>query len=1001
MNDKADIASWKHFLSMRVALSIALLLAVVVPVAYWLWDRSISAAELLRQANAALDRGDAATAERLASMALSRQGGDPRAALLAARAAVKEHHFEAALGYYDRIPDDGSKLAVAARCESGDILLIDLKQASAAESQYRRAFKQHEMDPRANNGLSRILGITARSRAAVPFRLRLIRLDSFEPLHLYLMCMGDSVMENLDLLQQLRQSTPDDPIVLLGVARNAVDQQDYRQAIDLLQKVVAARPDSIAAQLKLGKLLLDHGEHREFLKWHAAVPQAAKANVEFWFILGRSAERHNQPDAAMRCLWEAARLDPTHEAAHFQLSQLLIKSGDTQLAQPFLERSRQLAEYFNTVKIAWVGKDHNAVRDAAELAESLGLVWEAYGWARLAQKHLTVAQWAPGTVIRLRGNLKQLESDGLLKFERTIDSGNIAATLDLSHLPLPQFSTGGSDLLVQQTDHRNPAQSQTRFLDHAAAVGIRFQYNNGSNPEMPGHRMFEFTGGGVAILDYDGDGWADIYLTQGCDWPPQERQTTHLDRLYRNQGDGTFADTTASAAIVENGFSQGASVGDYNNDGFPDLYVANIGGNRFYENNGDGTFTDVTARTETGGSDWSTSCVIADLDRDSNPDLYSVNYLGGDDVFERVCPDAEGIMRSCPPRNFPAAPDELWTNLGDGRFEDTTFRSGIVAENGRGLGIVAGDFDQTGRINLFVANDAVPNFYFVNSATAGSPGARFTEQGLALGLALNEDGGPEGCMGVAAGDADQDGLLDLFVSNFYNESNTLFLQSESHLFTDSTRQFGFHTPTLKMLGFGTQFVDGNLDGKQDLIVANGDVDDNRDIGRAYRMPPQYFENVGNGKFVELPSTNLGPYFQGKYLGRGLARVDWNRDGLDDIVISHLDAPAALLTNTTADAGNFVAVRLVGVQSSRDAIGTTLTAKVGDEKLMRQLTAGDGYQASNERRIIFGLGEHGMIDSLQVRWPSGKTQQFSKLTSGSELLLIEGRLPMQLLPVSLH
>jgi hypothetical protein len=261
---------------------------------------------------------------------------------------------------------------------------------------------------------------------------------------------------------------------------------------------------------------------------------------------------------------------------------------------------------------------------------------------------------------------------------------------------------------------------------------------------------------------------------------------------------------------------------------------------------------------------------------------------------------------------------------------------------------------------------------------------------LITGLALDRDGLAQACMGVAAGDLNADGLLDLFVTNFQDESNTLYAQQPNGFFLDETRKAQLRDPSYAKLGFGTQALDGELDGHPDLVVANGHVYDLSHSGREYRMAPQYFRNRGDGAFVEVPASQLGPFFEGKYLGRGLARLDWNRDGLEDFAVSHMLAPAALVTNTTAAHGNYVALQLRGVASARDALGTVVELTAAGRKRVQQLTAGDGYEASNERQLVFGLGTAERVEHLRVRWPSGQSQEFTVPAVNSHYLLVEGR-----------
>jgi ASPIC/UnbV protein/VCBS repeat protein len=522
----------------------------------------------------------------------------------------------------------------------------------------------------------------------------------------------------------------------------------------------------------------------------------------------------------------------------------------------------------------------------------------------------------------------------------------------------------------------------------AAEAGVAFRYFAGSDSSEHGRRMFQFTGGGVAVLDYDADGWPDLYLAQGCRWPPVAGQTEHLDRLYRNRGDGTFEDVTAQGRLAEDRFGQGVAVGDFNNDGFPDLYIANIGANRLYMNQGDGTFEDVTQSAGIEGEAWTSSCLLADLNGDGLPDVYDVNYVQSADVYERIC-SQNGKPRACAPTVFEPQPDRFYLNLGNGRFAERTEAAGMNVGGGNGLGIVAGDFDGSGRLSLFVANDQDANFYWSNETARPGASPQFVERGVLAGLAYDSDGKALACMGVAAGDADGDGRLDLFVTNYYEEPNTLYLQDSSGTFIDATTASGLRTPSYRMLGFGTQFIDGELDGYPDLIVTNGHVEDLSERQVPYEMPPQYFRGLGGGKFAELPAAELGEFFEGEYLGRGLARLDWNRDGREDFVISHLDAPTALVSNVSRETGHYLAVQLRGVRSSRDAIGAEVAIEAAGRRRTQWLTAGDGYQASNQRQLVFGLGAEERVERLHIRWPSGRRQEFAGLAADQALIFVEG------------
>ena len=399
---------------------------------------------------------------------------------------------------------------------------------------------------------------------------------------------------------------------------------------------------------------------------------------------------------------------------------------------------------------------------------------------------------------------------------------------------------------------------------------------------------------------------------------------------------------------------------------------------------------DATEAAGIAGNDWTASAAFGDLNGDGFQDLYVVNYLSGPDVFTRKCFHPVGNDRvpvQCSPTLFPAAQDRLYLNLGDGGFADVTIESGIVAPNGKGLALILADFEKTRRLNVFVANDTTANFYFVNRVEQRGEPLRFVEQGVQTGLAYDGAGNAQSSMGVAAGDADQDGRLDLFVTNFSHEVNTLYLHQPGNVFVDGIRESGLAEPGFAMMGWGAQFLDGDLDGLDDLFVANGDL---YPTSNPYQMPQQFFHNRGNGRFILGTPETLGTYFTKSWLGRAVARLDVNRDGLPDLAVTHVDSPFALLVNETPRHGKFLRVKLRGVISDRDAIGATVRVTEQGKTWSQQLVGGDGFAVSNERVLAFGLGTTEWIDSISISWPSGADDEYQeRIPTDSELLFVEG------------
>ncbi len=898
------------------------------------------------------------------------------AAMLGAEIAIKERNPVEAIRYYEYVPDNGSREALKARIRSGELYLFQLKQLSKAQNEFLRAQQSFPDDPLILERLSYLYGLTARSWEAVPVRLKLLQQKSLDPLVLYLLAMSDRSLENPQLISEYAAAAPDDPLVQLVQARLEIDRQEYKAAEKRLLQLVSTQPDLSQAQVLLGQILFLQDEGRRFEEWQLSLSGHVREHPDIWTIEGKWYQKQGERDSAIHSFAEALKRDSTNSTSCYQLGQLLLQT-DNENAEILLEYARKLQEYEGLVKVVYGDKDLRPAPRMVALAKELGLLWEAYGWSRASLLLNPQLEWAQTTEQELKPVLANLS------LTRMITGRN-----PVSHLSLPEQKTISGRNTAGKLNQRKEVEavSSISFEEVSEAAGISFQYFNGQDWPDTAHKMYEFTGGGVGILDFNADGWPDIYLTQGSAWPVNELQKQYYDRLFENQGDGTFRDVTSSTGIFENRFSQGVTIGDLNNDGFDDIYVGNIGLNRLYLNNGDGTYSE-SDQARGSDRDWTTSCLIADLNGDGGPEIYAVNYLSGNDIFDRVCQNTDGSERSCMPLNFPGAQDQLFENINNGQFENITSSSGIQVTEGKGLGIIAADLKGNGFPDLFIANDAVANFFLVNQ---GAQKPRFQEEALLSGLALNGQGRTEACMGVAVGDADADGLLDFFVTNYFRETNTLYRQVAPDSFIDETQAAKMSDTTLYQLGFGTQFLDADLDGLLDLLIVNGHVEDLSKEGVPWQMEPQLMLNQGQGVFQEWKSPGMGMFFKQKRLGRGLARIDWNRDGRAEAVVTSLDQPVALLKNTTEPHGHRLVVTLTGTMSSRDAIGTTVRLHSEGLTLLRQLTAGDGYQARNQRCLIFGTGERTAVVQLEVSWPSGLKQVFEGIGIDQEIQLIEGQ-----------
>lgn len=950
-----------------------LLCALFAVVAIRLWAHNTVSQARLTHARGAIKAERYAEAEQAARAILGDSPDSAEAALIAAEALIGLNRGEEALDVLDRIPNDGSKDFVLAQATAGQILL-DLGRATEAEQRFRKVLEIEPQQPFALSRLVLLMALEARRWESLPYLEALIRTDRFSVEDLLFIGNVGALVESKEL-EFYREAVPDDPRPLLGAAMLALRRNQVDEADRLLRAVIAADPEMLEAHAGLGMMILEHDSPARWAEWIRKLPPSADDHPDIWVVKGLYAQRQQQPEAAVRCFWEALKRDPNQYTATYQISLALATLGEHHWSDRFSRRAavlKQLAEALQGVFDDQ--KNIDAMRQCAELTESIGRLWEAWGWYRAILVEAPHAEWA-------RVGRDRVEAELHPELELMLPEYNLARHVDYSSHPTPVIRESAMVASLPSSV------STIRFEDIAVGSGVQFTYFNGDDPLTEGRRMFEFTGGGVGAIDYDLDRWPDIYLTQGCQWPPDPNQKTYLDRMYRNLGGEQFSDVTMLAHLGDESFGQGLAVGDFNEDGFPDLYLGNVGENRLYRNNGDGTFDDLSASAGIGGDRWTTSCLIADLNGDALADLYEVNYLEGDSVYGHIC-SRDGRQRACSPTEFEAQHDRLFINLGDGRFSDHSRSAGILIPDGKGLGIVAADFEGTGQLALFVANDMTPNFYLINEAARGAWPV-YTDRSLVNGLAYDRDGRAQACMGVAVDDPNHDGLLDLFVTNFYREHNTLYQQQSIGTFADVSRETGLKEPSFEMLGFGTQFLDGDLDGHPDLVVANGHVDDFSHENTPFKMRPQYFRNV-DGRFTELPAATLGDYFGRDLLGRGLARSDINRDGREDFTVSHLLDPVALLVNHTADVGHFLSIELRGRASSRDAIGTVVAVHAAGQKWEKQLTAGDGYHASNQRHLVFGLGPLAKVDTISIRWPSGHRQEMRNINADQQLCIVEAQ-----------
>ncbi|HUG17711.1 MAG TPA: CRTAC1 family protein [Planctomycetaceae bacterium] len=515
-----------------------------------------------------------------------------------------------------------------------------------------------------------------------------------------------------------------------------------------------------------------------------------------------------------------------------------------------------------------------------------------------------------------------------------------------------------------------------RLTDVAAETGLDFTYENGAYGQA---LMVESLGGGCCWLDFDRDGWPDLFLTQGGKpdaADPSERPT---DRLFHNRRGIRFV-PVAHAGVEGKGYGQGAAAADFDGDGFDDLYVTNVGRNVLYQNLGDGTFADVTESAGVGDPRWSSSAAWSDLNGDGHLDLYVCNYGDYDPYSPRECLK-DGVPALCHPREIPPVPDECYINLGDGRFEAAATRLGLYGEGNRGLGVVAADLNNNGLTDLYVCNDTTANFLFL-----AQPDGTYQEAALLCGAALNAQGYAQASMGVAVGDYDGNGALDLYLTHFTNEENAVYQnQDDPGSFREVAGLSGMRPISYSKLGFGTVMYDLNGDGAMDLFVANGHIDPRNADGDGYEQFPQIISFLGN-RWVEV-SEQGGEYFQRKLVGRGVAAADFDRDGDLDLAVVHQNSPMALLRNDFPEARRTVSFRFRGSVSPRNGINVRVWMRCGEQSTMQELAGGTSYCVSHYPELIFPC-DGSESCSVRVRWPSGREFEYNDLATHLPVIFFE-------------
>jgi len=956
---------------------IAVLCAVAgaIPIR-WIWfcpdERDTSSqvqikrevAILLDKAEQASDAGDLATARQLFEKTLRLDPDNSKALVYSAGLRQQSGDLATAKELLARVGDSPSNFGATARYLEGTIALAEYK-AGLAETSYLKAHRLNPLYQPPLRELARLYALQLRGPelTQVLRELGTLRALNIEELVMHLLA-GRPLVERsqaMQLLKQLITHDEEDIHSLLALARYMLLDGDAHAVASQLGSVTGPTglDPAVVAILALVRELIaaDPANNQSEVKltFSSTTPQEA------WELASRRASAVG--DWKMVSQIEEYRLSQNPFSP--TISHSLATAFDRQQQPERAQAQHQQTERLDQLELlAYRMQNPRAqvpdvgvpvICEIADLLKAAGHIVDAVQWLMAAE---SLAPGRPDVRSRL-----QVLSNG---------QTNMARTQPLAAPSVPDIVVRSQDRLAGSRADETPAKWQ--FRDVAAKMGIQFEYCNGQSQYK---RILETIGGGSAVLDIDGDHWPDFYFPQGK--PFLNSSPPLNDALYRNHRGTKFSECTQSAGIQEYEHSLSATVADFDNDGFADVFVTNVGACRLFHNNGDGTFIDATPASVARNLDCSSCACFADLNQDGLLDLFVVNYVVD---WDRRCLNNAGEFATCHPHELQRAQNRLYQNLGNGDFSDVTESSGLLGVLGRGLGVLAADLNGDGQTDIFVANDGTPNMLFVGERSPGdvsltqspttdagisesldstsvSAAIRLTDIAAQSGLAVPADGRSHAGMGIAVSDFDENGTLDLFVTNFFREQNTLYSGIGSRLFMDKSQESGLGSPSMELLGFGTQAIDINSDGYDDIVILNGDIDDYSATGRRWKMPISVFRNGGDGRFMDM-SNQCGAEMPLPQLGRGLSRVDFDGDRVSDLVAVRHDGPARLLKNETSQENPGFNLLLVSHRECRDAIGRQIRMTCGENHQLRIVASGDGFSASNERLVRFALPFSGEI-----------------------------------------
>jgi tetratricopeptide (TPR) repeat protein len=935
----------------------------------------------LRRSDALSKKGDFTGANEALRRVLLENPDDVETLFRLANVQAAMGRLAEAITLLDSIPAEHPEAGLPAMGQAAD-WCMESEQYGEAEKRYLKLIERVPDAVMPRRKLAHLYNRQGRRHEAADQILYLCRLGDVRQDELHsLMSLSDAVFDDED-----EQATANDdlrplmlPIGAAAHARIAFTKRKYADAVSLLRTQISKSEVPPTLNAFYGRALAEAQHESELVAWLMRADGSTKQCAEYWAAVGVYLVGQLRFKEAVRALGEALKRDNTDLRSYQRMNQSLVALGEDEAAKRWFDRYVIVRE--TTILCNQIGQ--KATPDLEPFPAMIdGLLkldrpLEAVMWQFVEALY----KEAPSQ----RTAELAAQHALLLNADPSIDaSSKLLCGLNLDSYPLPTLKDLNESMITADVDTEFvPALlPKPRFKNVAENMGLNHEYLVASERIGKGFAIYQSLGGGLAVLDYDLDGTCDLYLAQGgCDPPKFIGNQSNV--LFRAT-DGLFRDVTDVAGASDYRYGIGISSGDWNQDGFPDLVVANLGQNSLLVNNGDGSFTLTPTDPLDDPTVMSTSVAMGDVSGDGVPDIVELNYLEDASLAKKPTTNAKGELEAVRPLDYNPGMARVLINDEGERIAMPI--SKLNSARASGLGIVISDFDGVAGNEIFIGNDMRPDqLWRLDKDNPSTPS--WLDMAPLVGCALGNGGTTTASMGIAAADFDNSGTLDLYITNFENEPSSFFL-NRGQMFQDRSVQYKLVEDSLPVLGFGCQPIDYNNDGLNDLIVTNGHVEDTGVKEQMFAQPAQLFVNQSSDFQLASPEDSSG-YFGSKHVGRGLATLDINRDGRMDFVVTHIEEPTALLINQTETAHQAIRIRLVGTRSERDAIGAKVSVRVGSREWTQWAIAGDGYLCKNESTLHFGIGDSKGADEVTVIWPTGNRQVFKGVTTEGCNLLVEG------------